>query len=64
MALDSRETQNGNRLVDADGLPIAGEAQYVIGKVSPIYLGFNTPFLRLWKATVSAVLTGSKVAKM
>ena len=45
---------NGNRLVDDDGLPIAGEAQ-VIGKVSPDFImGFNTT-LRLWDCTISAV---------
>ena len=47
--------QNGNRLVDENGLPIAGEAQ-VIGKVSPDFImGFNTT-LRLWDCTISAVL--------
>ncbi len=46
---------NGNRLVDEDGLPIAGEAQ-VIGKVSPDFImGFNTT-LRLWDCKISALL--------
>ena len=54
---------NGNRLVDENGLPIAGEAQ-VIGKVSPDFLmGFNTT-LRLWKCTISAVLDWKQGGQM
>lgn len=53
----------GHRLVDADGLPIAGEAQ-VIGKISPDFLlGFNTT-LRLWKCTISAVLDWKQGGQM
>ena len=54
---------NGNRLVDEDGLPIAGEAQ-VIGKVSPDFImGFNTT-LRLWDCTISAVLDWKQGGQM
>lgn len=54
---------NGNRLVDENGLPIAGETQ-VIGKVSPDFLlGFNTT-LRLWKCTISAVLDWKQGGQM
>ena len=54
---------NGNRLVDADGMPIAGEAQ-VIGKVAPDFiLGFNTT-LKLWKCTLSAVLDWKQGGQM
>lgn len=54
---------NGNRLVDENGLPIAGEAQ-VIGKVSPDFImGFNTT-LRLWDCTISAVLDWKQGGQM
>lgn len=54
---------NGNRLVDEDGLPIAGEAQ-VIGKVSPDFImGLNTT-LRLWDCTISAVLDWKQGGQM
>lgn len=54
---------NGNRLVDEDGMPVAGEAQ-VIGKVSPDFiLGFNTT-LKLWKCTLSAVLDWKQGGQM
>ena len=54
---------NGNRLVDENGLPVAGEAQ-VIGKVSPDFvMGFNTS-LRLWKCTISAVLDWKQGGQM
>ena len=54
---------NANRLVDEDGLPIAGEAQ-VIGKVSPDFImGFNTT-LRLWDCTISAVLDWKQGGQM
>lgn len=54
---------NSNRLVDEDGLPIAGEAQ-VIGKVSPDFImGFNTT-LRLWDCTISAVLDWKQGGQM
>ena len=54
---------NGNRLVDENGLPIAGESQ-VIGRVSPDFImGFNTT-LRLWKATISAVLDWKQGGQM
>lgn len=54
---------NGNRLVDENGLPIAGEAQ-VIGKVSPDFImGFNTT-LRLWDCTISAVLDWKQDGQM
>lgn len=54
---------NGNRLVDEDGFPIAGEAQ-VIGKVSPDFImGFNTT-LRLWDCTISAVLDWKQGGQM
>lgn len=50
-----KKDANGNRLVDENGLPVAGEAE-VIGKISPDFMmGFNTQ-LRLWKCRVSAVL--------
>ena len=58
-----KRDENGNRLVDENGLPIAGEAQ-VIGKVSPDFLmGFNTT-LRLWKCTISAVLDWKQGGQM
>ena len=45
---------NGNLIVDEDGVPMAGKDD-VIGKVSPDFiLGFNTN-LRLWKFNISAV---------
>lgn len=54
---------NGNRLVDEEGLPIAGETQ-VIGRVSPDFvMGFNTT-LRLWKWTVGAVLDWKQGGQM
>ncbi len=59
-----KRDENGNRLVDENGLPIAGEAQ-VIGKVSPDFLmGFNTTLLRLWKCTISAVLDWKQGGQM
>lgn len=58
-----KKDANGNRLVDENGLPIAGEAQ-VIGKVSPDFImGFNTT-LRLWDCTISAVLDWKQGGQM
>ena len=58
-----KRDENCNRLVDENGLPIAGEAQ-VIGKVSPDFvMGFNTS-LRLWKCTISAVLDWKQGGQM
>lgn len=55
--------EQGQLIVDANGLPQAGPAQ-VIGKVSPDFrLGFNTS-LRLYKFTVSAVLDWKQGGQM
>lgn len=63
MAVGYKRDANGNRLVDENGLPVAGEAQ-VIGKVSPDFvMGFNTS-LRLWKCTISAVLDWKQGGQM
>lgn len=53
----------GNRLVDENGFPIAGESQ-VIGKVAPDFiLGFNTR-LKVWKFTLSSVLDWKQGGQM
>lgn len=53
----------GQLIVDENGLPQAGPAQ-IIGKVSPDFkLGFNTT-LRLYKFTVSAVLDWKQGGQM
>ena len=58
-----KRDENGNRLVDENGLPIAGEAQ-VIGKVSPDFLmGFNTTFTFYGSVQSAQYSTGNRVAR-
>ncbi|MTK51980.1 SusC/RagA family TonB-linked outer membrane protein [Paludibacter sp.] len=53
----------GNLVVGSDGLPIAGPMQ-VIGRVAPDFqLDMNTS-LRLWKCTISAVLSWKQGGQM
>ncbi len=55
--------ENGNILVDENGLPIKGEDK-VIGRITPDFrLGFNTS-LRVWKFTLNAVFDWKQGGQM
>ena len=58
-----KRDENGNIMVDENGLPIKGE-DGVIGKVSPDFmLGFNTS-LRVWKFRLNAVFDWKQGGQM